>query len=356
MNPLLELNPESCIIVIGPSLARSCLPEGEGAGESGDRSLCLSYLSLMLAGASLLGKEQLGDLQGQLKNGDLDKALELESTLAGRSLRKKWLKESLTLSSTQDKRLSISEGLQLLLRLQEKGSRLVYTGYDMILDTVAGSTPVLIPPDDEPHHSSSSNILSRWIKGSTNGFLHIHGCISSKSETPSSENIVIHHSQYAPLVNSPLFIPLKELFRHRSILFLGHETDYFNPLLPQMIKILLGENEILKNPPILISSLQHSKVPETFLHLQISKYEESHYLQELINETKGETSFISGQFYFCHTQIVVHYLTAKNKFINIYIYLFIYLCMNVSHATSYQFDIKFDILPDLSDLSRFIDG
>ena len=304
MNPLLELNPESCIIVIGPSVARSCLPEGEGPGESGDKSLCLSLLSLMLAGASLLGKEQREGLQEQLKNGDLDKVLELESSLAGKSLRERWLKESLTISSTQDERLSVSEALQLLLRLQEKGSRLVYTGYDMILDTVAGSSPVLIPPNDEPHHSSASNLLSRWIKGSTNGFLHIHGCISS--ETPLSEHIVLHHSQYSPLVNSPLFLPLKELFRHRSILFVGHETDYFNPLLPQMIKILLGENEMLKNPPIFISSLPHSKVPESFLHLHISKHEENHCLQDLINESKGETSFISGQFYYFHTQLVVH--------------------------------------------------
>lgn len=288
MNPLLELNPGSCVIVVGPGLARTCLSGGDGGPDGGERGPCLSYMSLMRAGVSLLGEEQRGRLQEGLENGSPDAALELESSLASKSLRGKWLRESLTLPPSMHPHLSPT--LELLLKLQEKGSRLVYTGYDTILDTVAGSRPVLLVAPSHPQ----SNSLSRWIKGSSNGFLHIHGCISCSTDI-QLQNIVLHQSQYQTVIkDSPFFLSLRELFRQRSLLFIGHETDSFNPLLSQMIKNFLEEDEVVKNPPIFMSSLPQSKVPNCFLHLPISKHEECHCLHDLINESKEGSSFLTG--------------------------------------------------------------
>lgn len=263
MNPLLEVNPSACVVVVGPTVARSCLLDPPSY-------LKLTFHSFLKAGQELLKANECGwNMQ------DLEKtAKEVDTELSKRGLRDKWIQSHLALSGVQT--LSTTPTIQLLLQLQTQGCKLVYSYYDTILDTIAGTEPVLL---------SNAHQVEQWMNGKANGFLHLHGSHSMLS------SIVLYTEQYNSLIKgSGLFVRLKELFRQKTFLFVGHETKQFNPLLSLLVKVFLDDDGIIKNPPLLITSLP--KVPNCFLHLPITEHEEN-MLQELIS-ISHEGSFVTG--------------------------------------------------------------
>lgn len=267
---LLEVNPGSCIAVVGPAVTRLCLSEIPD-------SVKLSHHAFIRAGTDLLGVDERGRLQELEEEGDWNSiAKELDYLLTEKKMKDQWIQTHLSLPGVHTQ--TTNPTLQLLFNMQRQGCKMVYTYYDNFLDTIGETQPVLL---------SDENLTEQWIQGQTEGFLHIHGCISNTA------SLVFHDSHYTShVINQILFVKLKQLFLQRSVLFIGHDADYINPLLITMVQVLLQEEGVIKNPPIFLSSLTHSLIPDCFLHLPLSKSDKTP-LHELIVISK-DSSFMTG--------------------------------------------------------------
>lgn len=269
MNPLLEINPGVCMVVVGPMVTRFCLSDIPP-------SLKLSYQTLIQGGLDLVSIE---DERGRLMQlaQDIDNfAKELTSVLERQGVQDQWLQSSLALTGVQT--LTSTKTVQLLLNLQSKGCKLVYSFYDTILDTITGTKPILL---------SDTALLEQWLDGQANGLLHIHGIYNNSS------SIVLHTNMYDKKVKEQaLFLRLKEFFRQRTLIFIGHGDDGLNPLLTHMTQVFLQDDGIIRNPPLFLSSTTVT-LPTCFIHLPISQYEES-VLHEVI-AIGSENNFIAGQ-------------------------------------------------------------
>ena len=263
MNPLLEVNPSACVVVVGPSVSRSCLLEPPDC-------LKLSFHSFLNAGQEMLANERGCSLQ-HVKETSPE---EIQAKLSERGLKRAWIHSHLALTGVQT--LSTTPTMQLLLQLQNKGCKLIYSFYDTILDTIAGTEPVML---------KNKELIEEWIDGKINGFLHIHGCHTMVS------SIVLCSEQYdTQIKGSDSFAELKRFFRQKTLLFIGHETEHFNPLLSLMTQAFLNDDGIIKNPPLFVTCLLD--IPNCFLHLPILVHEEN-LLQELI-AISHEGSFVTG--------------------------------------------------------------
>lgn len=269
MNPLLEINPGVCMVVVGPMVTRFCLSDTPP-------SLKLSYQTLIQGGLDLVS---IDDERGRLMQlaQDIDNfAKELTSVLERQGVQDQWLQSSLALTGVQT--LTSTKTVQLLLNLQSKGCKLVYSFYDTILDTITGTKPILL---------SDTALLEQWLDGQANGLLHIHGIYNNSS------SIVLHTNVYDKKVKEQaLFLRLKEFFRQRTLIFIGHGDDGLNPLLTHMTQVFLQDDGIIRNPPLFLSSTTVT-LPNCFIHLPISQYEES-VLHEVI-AIGSENNFIAGQ-------------------------------------------------------------
>ncbi len=270
MNSLLEVNPETCIVIVGPLVSRLCLSVVPN-------SLKLTYMSLMLAGLDMVRVHERGQLEG-LFQGKLNAATEeLCKILKEQGDLEKWLS---TCSGLQSTSLTKSQPplLQLLLQMQSRGCRLIYTHYDNILDAVAGMIPIL--PTNDAH-------LVQWIEGHLNGFLHIHGHYSDV------DSLILHSNAYETgLVKQNWFAQLREFFKRRTVILIGHDPNHLNPLLVKMVNVLLLDDN-KRNPPIFVSSTTNP-LPPCFLHLPITEEEENS-LHELM-VCGPESSFVIGMY------------------------------------------------------------
>ncbi len=282
MNPLLEVNPETCIVIVGPLVSQSCLPVVPD-------SLKLTHKSLMVAGTQLvLATDERGRLE-ELFQVDFDAASEeLCTVLKRQGDLERWMSSCCCTGVQSGMRITTGSPivtpapiLQLLLKIQNEGCRLVYTHYDNTLDTVAGMIPIL---PTHGHH------LDQWITGHLKGFLHIHGHYSD------TDSLMLHSTTYDNLPSSRLtcFEQLRDLFRRRTLLFIGHNPAHLNPLLVKMVNTLLLDNDetTVRNPPLFISSTTEP-LPSCFLHLPIREEEEG-CLEGLV-VCGPETSFVIGQ-------------------------------------------------------------
>lgn len=271
MNPLLEVNPGTCIVVVGPLVARSCLSFVPG-------SLKLTYHSLISAGLEMVKLDERGRLQDLVET-DKDAACkELTASLAHQGDLERWINYCSAIVGLQPLLSSHQPPLlQLLLNLQTYGCRLVYTHYDSIMDAISGMKPIL---------STNSDQLEQWIDGRLNGFYHIHG------HHTDLQSLILYTSAYETmLTKQALFFHLKELFRHRTLVFIGHDPDHLNPLLVKMTQVFLQDENAVRNPPLYLSS--SASLPPCFLHLPISRHEENT-LHELIIQG-SESTFITGR-------------------------------------------------------------
>ena len=275
MNPLLEVNPETCIIIVGPLVSRSCLSVVPN-------SLKLTYKSLMLAGLEMVRVQDRGRLEGLFQVNFDAASEELNKVLKEQGDLEKWIS---ICSSLQSSLVSKNHPplLQSLLQMQSRGCRLIYTHYDNILDAVAGMIPIL--PTNDVH-------LDQWIEGHLNGFLHIHGHYSDV------DSLILHSTAYDTfLAEQNFFTRLQEFFKRRTIILIGHDPNHLNPLLIKMSNVLLLDDN-MRNPPLFVSSTTNS-VPPCFLHLPITEREEDNLHDLLV--CGAESSFVIGNV------IVVYY-------------------------------------------------
>lgn len=274
---LLEVNPSSCILLIGPHLTRSFLPAATCS------TLTLSHYSLLRSGVELAGKlnpKQQGSLL-QLLATDPDAATrETMKILTGHEDKlEEWLKASCSAEDQTLPTLHAALVPQLLCSLQSRGCKLVYTYYDTLLDRALGSQAIL-PCGD-------AGTLMQWTEGRQAGLLHIHGVYSDIS------SMVLHPSDYRThLAKLPVFTQLRDLFRSRTILCVGHDPEHFNPLLTEFTHCFLEEENVVKNPPIFLSSTS-LPLPPCFLLIPISSREETQ-LQAIVGIGE-ESNFSSGE-------------------------------------------------------------
>lgn len=269
MNPLLEVNPDACIVVVGPLLSRTCLhvvPD----------SLKLTYSSLILSGLEMVHSEEREQL-GQLCRDNIDDAAEKICTLL-RSLGhiETWIASNAGTPCNCIHRQSPL--LRLLLEMQSQGCRLVYTHYDNILDVAAGMIPILPINDDH---------LEKWLNGQLKGFLHLHGHYSDV------DSLILYSSIYDSILSSlNHFSKLQDFFKRRTVIFIGHDPNHLNPLLVRMTNTLLcNESDTIRNPPLFVSSMT-PPIPSCFLHLPITILEEENF--HLFMIPGPETSFVIG--------------------------------------------------------------
>lgn len=277
---LLEVNPSSCILLIGPHLTRSLLPTAASS------TLTLSHHSLLRSGAELaekLSPNQQGALLQQLATDPDAASRETVDILTAHDKQlEEWLRAC---CSAEDQALSTLRAAfvpQLLNSLQNRGCKLVYTYYDTLLDQALGSQTILPGRD--------AVTLLQWIEGKVTGLFHLHGVYSDVS------SVVLHPSDYSThLVKLPVFPQLRDLFRTRTIICLGHDSNYFNPLLTEFAHCFLEEEGIVKNPPLLLTSTS-LPLPPCFLPLPVSSGEEVQ-LQSIIGIGE-EGNFSSGECVF----------------------------------------------------------
>ena len=195
------------------------------------------------------------------------------------------------------------ESVQHLINLQKRGALLACTQYDTILDSIAGTRPVTLQDIDTLKHWSSLSTLPETTQDVHKrqplcrhpvGILHLHGVHTN----PSSVHLTVKEEGESSSVkerrlarddpdtvsssSSPGMDILREIFRKRLVIFVGFDWDFFDPLLPGIMKNLYPNNKpgSLKNPPILLSSMPVSRqstirvqIPSLFLTLMVSKEE-----------------------------------------------------------------------------------
>ena len=195
------------------------------------------------------------------------------------------------------------ESVQHLLNLQKQGALLACTQYDTILDSVAGTRPVTLQDIDTLKHWSSLSTLPETTQDVHRrqplcrhpiGILHLHGVhtnpnsirLTDKEEGDSSPAKGRHLARDDPdtisCSSSAGMDILREIFRKRLVIFVGFDWEFFDPLLPGIMRNLYPDNKpgSLKNPPILLSSMPVTRqssvgtqLPSLFLTLMVPKDE-----------------------------------------------------------------------------------
>ena len=250
---LLEVNPSSCILVIGPHLTSSV---HQAASSS---ALTLSHYSLLRNGIRRVGKIFENEEQRLLQLLDTDFSAATKETvniLASHGEQEEWLKMCCSTEACDFPVLDRASPLQQLKSLQSRGCRLVYTYYDNILDTALSCSPIL--PTGDAHK------ILQWTEGEKAGILHINGIYNNTS------SIILQPGDYGNrIANSSLFL-LKEFFRSKAIICIGHDPDHFNPLMTDFAHCFLEEDKIVKNPPLYLSSTVEP-LPPCFLLLPTTR-------------------------------------------------------------------------------------
>ena len=145
---LLEVNPSSCILVIGPHLTSSV---HQAASSS---ALTLSHYSLLRNGIRRVGKIFENEEQRLLQLLDTDFSAATKETvniLASHGEQEEWLKMCCSTEACDFPVLDRAKSLQ------SRGCRLVYTYYDNILDTALSCSPIL--PTGDAHK------ILQWTEG-----------------------------------------------------------------------------------------------------------------------------------------------------------------------------------------------
>ena len=133
---------------------------------------------------------------------------------------------------------------------------LVYTYYDVILDTAMKTTPIFLE-DEEAVRS--------WAGRQTPGLLHVHGAY------PEADSVRCDCVDYRRLVgDAPGAQLLREVCRNRSVIFLGFDGEFYDPLLQKFARSFL--NSAHQAPPLLLSlSPKPLPMAESFLTLKIQQ-------------------------------------------------------------------------------------
>ena len=316
MDPVLEVKPSACLLLLGPQLTRL---------ESGR----LSYKSLLEAGLTFLQQHGLGerdngstfakevDLDKLKKQGYVSAMQKVVQVLKEKDLYEEWLEKTLGGSKLQS--FDFPDSLQWVLELQQMGAMLACTQYDTLLDDLAGQTPAVVSSNNpaflkwlkagetsylkhELQQQQQSRLQGRSISAELNGsekcgILHLHGVhtlLESVSLLPYSQAEHTKHlsseegngervnegaggcvTNLGTRLSEIHLASLREIFLNKLVLMVGFNSDCDDPLLPSLLKVIYPDKDLrnLKNPPILLTSspscysLPSFSSPDLFLRL-----------------------------------------------------------------------------------------
>ncbi len=260
MDPTVQIDPERCVLVLGSQLAAAALALSEGVPAA------LSYTMVID-----IGVQKMLDLEGvdtveekSRRQSLLLSAYELEPSFAASkvvdSLREhglypQWLNELFGSLLALPVHRNQGGVVERLASLQEQGALLVYTYYDTILDVALNTSPILLSDEDG---------VRNWAGRQTRGLLHVHGAYSQ----PNS--VCCDCVNYRQLVGESCGAPfLKEVCRNRTVIFIGFDSQFFDPFLSKFSRTFLSRSQ---PPPLLLSSIATvAKLPplESFLTLRV---------------------------------------------------------------------------------------
>ena len=246
---LLEIYPPSCLLVVGPQVAIAT--ENTTGSSSNSNGFPYSYRATVEAGMRAAVEALPPDASEEEKKGQqrlLRDAYNLDPTLAAHKMTEilkergcyaDWMKKTFAEHVTTESQPNTT--LQHLLNLQGNGALLACTQYDTCLDSAAGTNPVLM---------GEKEMFQKWADGEVPGFLHLHGVFSK----PSSVQLDgVNYVNYLSESNPTGYNTLREIFRKRTVIFVGYDSNYFDPLILTFLKVVCSDDSVLRNPPILLA-------------------------------------------------------------------------------------------------------
>ena len=202
-NPLLEINPAACLLVVGPQLTVR-LTQYDGM-----TAQALSYRSIVEAGISALQsskayssrEERMKDIRAVKEEARKNLVLGMQKTihiLKQQGCYEEWIKATFGQEEAENvESSSIPESVAHLLALQSQGAMLACTQYDTLLDSMADSKPFTLQEIKEWAEQGSKrnkqvNSSRMWLgnadehRTGSGGFLHLNGVYT----TPDSVHFV----------------------------------------------------------------------------------------------------------------------------------------------------------------------
>lgn len=263
MEPSVQLDPDRCILVLGPQIAAECLPAPAMPPPA------LSYNMLLEAGVQkmLELEDTLSTEEKIRKRTLLVNAYELDPAFVGNivvnSLKKQggykeWLTESFsTISSLQPKPPHstnlLVDKLQSLMRM---GALLIYTYYDMVVDHALGTQPILMDNEED---------VRNWATRKTPGVLHVHGIHSE----PTS--VCCDCVNYQKIIGgSKSGSYLREICKSKTVIFVGFDGEFFDPFMPKFSATFV-DTSFSQGPPLLVSCMPKISHSISFLTLRIAQ-------------------------------------------------------------------------------------
>lgn len=285
MNPLLEINPPECILVVGPKIAVCYATKDGKCPPSGYRAAIEAGI-LSAREIVPFASEEAKQHHHQL----LRETCELDPALAAHKLVEilkqhecfdEWLQKTFAAELCREASSKQPNAtVEHLLELQKHGALLACTQYDTLLDAVAGTEPVVL---------EDSVAFQKWASGEAQGFLHLHG-VYSRPHTVKLDGTTYKKSLAESCSTS--FSAMAELFKLRLVIFIGFDTKDFDPLVPHLLQAIYPDDSIARNTPILLTTNPSKSLPG-FLQLGISQ-EEVHQLRDVIS-VGSEKNFSIGK-------------------------------------------------------------
>ena len=285
MNPLLEINPSECILVVGPQIAACSATEDGKYPPSGYRATIEAGI-LSAQEIVPFASEEARQRHHQLlrETCERDPALaahKLVEILKQHECLKEWLQKTFAAELCRETSLEHPNAtVGHLLGLQKRGALLACTQYDTLLDAAAGTEPVVL---------EDSTAFPKWASGEVQGFLHLHG-VYSQPHTVKLDSTTYKKSLAESHPTS--FSAMVELFKLRLVIFIGFDTEDFDPLVPHLLQTVYPDDSMARNTPILLTTNPSTSLPG-FLQLGISQ-EEVQQLKDVISEG-SEKNFSIGE-------------------------------------------------------------
>lgn len=261
MDPVVQLDPERCICVLGPQLAVQYLEQGTRATPR-----LLSYKGLVEAGVRrVLEAESFANSEEKVRREMLlSNVYELEPAFAAfkivESLKthrcyEQWVSEVFSSLRSIPSVRGSNACVDHLLALQEKGVLLAYTHYDTVLDTALNTSPVLLENEEA---------VRNWAARRTSGLLHIHGVHSIPATM--KWDCVSYGSTVGDCAGGKV---LKELCKTRNVIFIGFDGDHFDPFLPKFVSTFCSLSQVPSKCPLMLTSTPTPATTSAFLSLKL---------------------------------------------------------------------------------------
>ena len=278
MNPLLEIYPPACLLLVGPQVAAESqqLQTWRSASKIANKGdgAPRSYRAIVEAGiqaACEILPPNASEKERKKRKRLLRDAYERDPTLAADKVVEilkqqgcyvEWLQKTFGSGEPTTPGAMANPTLEHLLQLQSQGALLACTQYDTSLDLAASTTPILM---------RDGEAVKKWANREMSGFLHLHGVFS---QPPSVQLSSVNYTQYLS-ESHPAFDTLQAVLRKRTLIFVGYDGDYFNPLILKLLKVVYPDDSSLRNPPILLTCDPPSPqaVLSSFLLFKVSKKE-----------------------------------------------------------------------------------